>query len=569
MTTRMTYFFWDHHSTTGSCLGECLHKLCTLSLLMMIAACGQESDPLIAQVGSHKITAAFLRTFVSRLPDGQRTEQRGDAARRHLLQSLIDHRLLLMEAEHLGLDTTSAVYRVVSDAVDGRVSALYRSRAITPKAAVPEEEVRRVFAAEGFDHERKVSAILVETREEIEAVRVALDAGRPFAEVARVRSLDRRSAEKGGELGFVSRDIITSLHIPAAVFVSLPLDQVSPPLQFGVKWHVVLFTEERPVPYEHYRPFIEERLFKQALVQVETEHFEQLKETFHAALETSGLRQFVAAFAGQQGDILETSTAPLFTFADSSITVAAAWSSLVRRNIRRGLADSVSAHKALEHFVLHPALLRAAARRAGLYDAPEIRQLANRVKQDALLEVLRKTQVHAAPVADAEVWEYYDTYPERFHHEKSIRAEELLLATEAEAREIKEALGAGIPFADLADRSLRPRAVGQQAQYHFHPRDIATYPHLIPALEQAVPEKLTGPIQVAGGFSVFRVLAVDPGGLEPFAAVQRRARALLRLERENQALETYVQDLRDRYADQISIYADRLTEALPDSLLGG
>ena len=61
-----------------------------------------------------------------------------DQARRHYLQTMIDARLLLLEARSLRIDTTQAVRSTVQDAIDNRVSALYRAREITDAIAIPE-----------------------------------------------------------------------------------------------------------------------------------------------------------------------------------------------------------------------------------------------------------------------------------------------------------------------------------------------------------------------------------------------------------------------------------------------
>ena len=262
-----------------------MRPLYTLAITIALAGCSQEAKEPVARVDDVPISAESLRAFVEKLPPGLRNPEGGDAARRQYVQSLIDRQLILKEAITHGLDTLQSVKRAVDEAVDARVIALYRARSITAQVQVPEEEVRRVFAEEGYHRERKLNAILVHTRAEIEAAMAALDAGQPFAEVARAHSLDKRSAEQSGELGFIGREAAPSLHIPAEVFNTLPLGEVSAPLRAGRSWHIVRFTEDRDTPYERYRPLIEEQLFRERLTQVEAEHFESLRAAASAALD--------------------------------------------------------------------------------------------------------------------------------------------------------------------------------------------------------------------------------------------------------------------------------------------
>ena len=546
-----------------------MRPLYILAITTALAACSQETNAPVARVDEVPISAESLRSFVEKLPPGLRHPEGGDAARRQYVQSLIDRQLILKEALAHGLDTLRSVLRTVDEAVDARVIALYRARNITAQVQVPEEDVRRVFTEEGFHRERKLNAILVHTRAEIEAAIAALDAGQPFAEVARAHSLDKRSAEQGGELGFIGREAAPSLHIPAEVFNTLSLGEISAPLRAGLSWHIVRFTEDRDTPYERYRPLIEEQLFSERLAQVEAEHFESLRVAADAALDRDGLQLMLSAAQREDVALLDTCIAPLYTFAEGQATVAAAYKALRRLNTQRSLKDSTRARTSLDRLVLRPLLQRRAAREQGLHDDPDVQQLAKRAYQDALLNAVRERFAAVEMLSDAEVWEYYDSHPDMFYHEESVEVEELLASSPAEAQWLSDQLAAGASFADLADRSVRAQAVQSQARFHFHPRDEKLYPHLVPAIYAAEPDQLVGPIRVRDGYSIFRVQGRNPGRVEPYEQVQRRARALLRRERENAAFTRFVQDLRQHYQSRVEIDERALKAALPDSLVQG
>ena len=538
-------------------------------LVLALWGCTQSAERPVARVDQVPISAESLRAFAEKMPPNLRHPAGGDAARRQYVQSLIDRQLILKEAIAHGLDTLRSVQRAVDEAVDARVIALYRARNITAQVQVPEEDVRRVFAAEGYHRERKLSAILVKTRAEIEAAVAALEAGQPFAEVARAHSLDERSAEQGGELGFIGREAAPSLHIPAEVFNALPLGEISAPLRAGRSWHVVRFTQDRDAPYERYRPLIEEQLFRERLAQVEAEHFESLSAAAGAALDRDGLQLMLSAAQREDTSLLDTCAAPLYTFAEGQATIAAAYKALRRLNAQRSLKDSTRTRTALDRLVLRPLLQRRAAREQGLYDDPDVQRLATRAYQDALLNAVRERFAAVEMLSDAEVWSYYDSHPDMFYHEESVEVEELLAPNPAEAQWLSSQLAAGASFAELADRSVRAQAVQAQARFHFHPRDEKLYPHLVPAIYAAEPGQLVGPLRVRDGFSIFRVQGRNPGRVEPYEQVQRRARALLRRERENATFTRFVKNLRQRYQSRVEIDERALRAALPDSLVRG
>lgn len=542
-----------------------MRSICIISFALWLGGCAGEDRP-VATIGEEPISADQLRAIVAKLPDGLKNKEGGDAARHQYLQSIIDRRLLLAEAKRHGMDTLKAVAHKVRETVDARIIVLYRARYLAPQAAVPEEEVRRVYDEEGYHRERKLNAILVRTRAEVENIATLLQAGRSFAEIARQHSLDERSAENGGELGFIGREAAPGLHVPAEIFNTLPEGEVSQPLAAEGSWHVIRFTEDRPTPYERYRPLIEEMLFGERMAAVEAEHYELLKESSQVALDQAGLSLMLDAARQLDTAALETSDAVLYT-GEQSITVAAAWRALQRINAQRSLNDSLRAIAVLERLVLNPTLLRQAARTEGLYDDPAVAQLERRVRDNTLLDAVRNRFAAVDPLPDAEVWAFYDGHPDLFYHEESSQVEELLFGDLADALDIKERIAAGASFADFADRSVRKSAVNSQAHFHFHPRDQAIYPQLVPAILAATPGQLMGPVRVQGGYSLFRVEGQNPGGIEPYEQVQRQARARLKRERENQAFETLVKDLRQRHADQISIDEDQLRQALPDSLV--
>ena len=156
-----------------------------------------------------------------------------------------------------------------------------------------------------------------------------------------------------------------------------------------------------------------------------------------------------------------------------------------------------------------------------------------------------------------------------FRIPRSAWVEELLFRTEAVAREVRQQLLDGGAFQDFVERSQRENALKKGGRYHFHARDKARFPRLVPAVMEAPVGQIVGPLEVEGGYSVFRVLRWDPEGIQPYEAAQARARILLRREREARGLAMFVQSLRQKYAAQIKVHDAHLQTALPDSLVQG
>jgi hypothetical protein len=277
----------------------------------------------------------------------------------------------------------------------------------------------------------------------------------------------------------------------------------------------------------------------------------------------------VQAYATRSLDALASSPQALYRYDQGEITVARALLTLQKFNLFKGLADSTRAVAVLRRAVLRPFLLEEAARRAGIYAEPELRQLEENTREDFLLELVKKVVVTGRlRVSAEEARQYYDQNPELFFHQEALWVEELLLPTEAEAAQVKARLEVGAGFEELAERSLREGAVEQKAHFHFHPQEKVLYPKLLTALMAAESDRISGPVEVEGGYSVFRLAGREKENLEPFETAGRRARALLLRQRENQGMNDLIAELRAAYASQVKIDETQLRNALPDTLLG-
>ena len=541
---------------------------CWLPAALASSGCGEPPDRTVAEVGEYLIKGSSLRALVADLLPGQKTDATGDEARRHYLQILVDGRLLLLEARNLGIDTTLAVEKAVDLAVDEWVRALYRKSVAGSGAEVTEADVRQVFEREGFDVERRLSRILAPGRAGIDEVAEALKAGQSFDEVAERRSGAGDPARRGGTLGYVGRPALTRLRIPADLFRTLADGEVSRPLAVaGGSWQVIRFTETVPVAFSKYAPLIERQLRRKRRIQALSEHREALAHSYRVRLNPAGLRELMEAYRRRRSDPLAASSTPLYHHDKGVITVAEADEALAAAGLRRSFADSAQAEQVVRSYVLSPRLFELAAAAAGLYDTPDIRRFRRQQRDQAVAEAVRSTAVAGIEVSEEEVRGYYGDNPGIFRIEGYTAVEELLLGSEAAAREIRDRIAAGERFVDLAGHSLRPDARKLGARYHFHRQEGQIYPRLTAATALAREGELTGPVAVAGGYSIFRVLERVPESMYPYERASHRARTLLLGRRQAEALEGLLRKLGEKYASQVVVHSRELTEALPDSLL--
>lgn len=118
---------------------------------------------------------------------------------------------------------------------------------IASEIVVTDEEVRQVFDAnpDQFARQEMVRArhILVDTREQAEALRAQILDGADFAQLAREHSTDPGSGPNGGDLGWFGRGVMVAPFEEAAF--ALPVGRVSEPVETAFGFHLILVEERQ------------------------------------------------------------------------------------------------------------------------------------------------------------------------------------------------------------------------------------------------------------------------------------------------------------------------------------
>jgi len=164
-----------------------------------------EASRVVARVNQAEITYG---EFKRRLEGFQR--ERGPMAPeqwRDILRGMVQEEILLQGAAAAGLDQDAAVKARLEQARRQLLIEELLKRKVLAVAQVTDEEARRMYEENKplFGTETvAASHIMVKTQEEAEAILQELQAGKDFAELAKAKSQDTASAEKGGDLGPLS-----------------------------------------------------------------------------------------------------------------------------------------------------------------------------------------------------------------------------------------------------------------------------------------------------------------------------------------------------------------------------
>jgi peptidyl-prolyl cis-trans isomerase C len=244
-------------------------------------------ETVVARVNGVDITQSDL-DFAASEVGSQLSQYPLPDRRRILLQFIIENELLAAAAEAANLASGEEFEARLKYHRRLALREAYYEKSI--RGAVSEEAVRKIYDENigALKPEPQVHArhILVETKEEAEAVAERLKKGEDFAAVAKEMSKDPRA--EGGDLGFFGRSQMVKPFSEAAF--ALEVDEISKPVQTPFGWHIIKIEEKRdrkPPSFED----VKDALMAQLVQQMAAKTVQELNATAKIELLDREIRQ--------------------------------------------------------------------------------------------------------------------------------------------------------------------------------------------------------------------------------------------------------------------------------------
>ena len=211
-------------------------------------ALAQESDQdrVRAKFGNEEILQSEIEAFISQLPDQVRAAPR-EQIEPLVINELINTRLVARLARSAGTQDSEEYKRQVEISAARILQTVYLTAEIDER--LTEDRLNKAYeafvAANPPTEQIRASHILVEAKEDAQAIADEVRGGGDFAEVAR-RESTGPSASAGGDLGFFEKGQMVPTFAEAAF--ALEKDEVSDPVQTQFGWHVIKLTDRRQTP---------------------------------------------------------------------------------------------------------------------------------------------------------------------------------------------------------------------------------------------------------------------------------------------------------------------------------
>ncbi len=554
--------------------------LSILSVLLGLGlegGCGSRPGPgpeALALVGEEEITPEDLRQFEAGMDPAHRSTRQGLEAHRDHLQSLVDVKLMAVEAAALGLDQDPGLAGAVEEVKTQAMIEEYLRAELGRDTQLTEQEMRESFAAHPASRAVRGAHILLATQAEAEAAYAELGAGVPFEEVARRRSLDRQTASKGGAFDRYYAFDRVSDQIYEKVFKQLEVGQISAPFRTPQGYEIVKVLDEKPLDYEKYWPVIARATAMEKFARLKAGRLEALQDSLGVHIDPAGLRQLLEAWNARPGNPLLGGAeleAPLYRFAGGQLSLGQALPWLAGQ---RAVLDSARVEQFLRRKAVPGAVLAAVAEKAGFAEHPQVRRRVRQERERRLLEALWRAQVEQGVTAtEEEARAHYEAHPEFYQAPEEIVIQEILVPARAQAESLLAQIRQGADMGRLAAaHSIRLHAERHGGIYGMRAFERMIYGEVLEAALRDSSGTVLGPIRVdrpqrpalkekrelAEAYSLFRVLERRPARLRPFAEAASLSSFHARQEKQQRRLEELTRQLRRKYQNRWAISQEAL-----------
>jgi peptidyl-prolyl cis-trans isomerase C len=242
-------------------------KFVLLSALLTLAAGVQAADEKAAAL-VNGVTIPQSRVDMRVKAAMQQGQPDSPEIRKAVRDDLINLEVIAQTATKNGLDKQPEVSQQLELARESVLANAYvmdyaKSHPIGDDALKLEYEALKKRVG---NKEYKLSHILVESEDEARKAAAEVKKGGKFAKVAKSKSKDPGSADKGGDLGWtVPSNFVQPF---GEAVLKLNKGQISEPVQTQYGWHIIKLEDirELKVPtFEEMKPQLEKRLQQQAL----------------------------------------------------------------------------------------------------------------------------------------------------------------------------------------------------------------------------------------------------------------------------------------------------------------
>ena len=529
-------------------------------VLSLQVGCGSEPQGHeVARIAGQEITTVELQAFAARLPDGIHEGKSDSEANVMVLNALIDKKVLLAEAEAQQLQSDPGFVLDLSAFKDQEMMKLYNRLKVDRQISISQEELTELYRDEAWDRALRLAAIVVETREKADELVAELNSGKEFRQLVDAYSVDETTKAWGGDTGrYLSRDTADE---SLQELLTLQVGDLSKPFPFAYKGkkHYAVFKvlDEMPIALNEVQGVLEEKIFGSKRIARRAALTDSLADVYKPLVDADGVAFLAERSADGQINVSEAeATMRLGSHREGDLTIGEFLSVVLHKagpGTRHQLADTALVAAKVRSLLTAQMLLKESYALGLDRDSTLVASVENE-RENLLVSLLRKINVDAyIRVEEEEARAFYDKNPEKFRYLEATIAAEVLLSDEEEVQRVKEQLQEGADAEQLIAKYDTRGVHGKKRGFvRLDAYKRLHYPHLYDLSQDMEIGQVGGPIKVAEGYSVFKIVDREAAKLKPFnAASKKRATAYVRINKAKHGYVEFVSALREKYDVEI------------------
>jgi len=541
--------------------------------LVCITGCASKKGQTVAQVGKDKITVGELseqyvdmkvNSSIKIISEKPEYEQLKD-----FLEQRIDSKLLIQAAYEKGFDKDPVIEGQTEQEKEKLLLNVLFNKEIISKVKATDRDVKDYYKKLG---ERiKVRHILVKTKKEADQIYQALREGADFDSLAMEKSIDPRTKDRGGDLGYITWNAMLGATSFKEVAFKLKPQEISRPVKTLSGWHVIRLDEKRK---ETQKSFEEEKerlreslqlmkqqeaginfmvnLMEQTDIKMASSSREMLEEKAKilAGTDTLGAKTREVNIDPDRLSEEERSL-PFLKYKGGELSVDEflrfynRWPSFQRPP----LEDEETLKGMIFNYLLAPKVLKKVAQQKRIDKSKEYEDKVRRYKERLMAEKYRNEVIWKDLTTEQSDLEgFYQRNIDKYIAPAQAHVLEILVRTEKEAQTILQQLRSGADFKELArEKTLRASAKNRGGDLG----DITqnSYPELFEAAFRLKKGELGGPVHLlqgpAGeGHSVIKLLEKNEQRQKTLEEVEPQVRSGATMEKKNNVSRQWVAEVR-------------------------
>jgi peptidyl-prolyl cis-trans isomerase C len=513
-------------------------------------------------VDSDTIHAEDLQEFESGLDPIHRSDRAGLEFHREHLESLIDILLMENDAVARGLDRDPSVAADLEATRRQAMVEAYIEATVGRHIRVSEPELIEVFESSPYSMSVLPAHIVLATREAAEEAYAEIQAGRSFEAVAKERSLDRVTADRGGALDRYYAFDEVSGQVLANIF-DQEVGTITKPFRTVSGYEIGKVLDRRRVDFERYRAVVQRVAVLTRFKEARGRLVGALADSLELQVQQDGLRRLTERYVRgtREYDLAPADeNMAVYKYIGGQLSLKQGLALLYNLDIRAN--DSGHIDEQMRTRVLPNLLLLEAASRAGFGGVEKVRRRIEQEQRKRLLKALWAEQIDSLSANREEAERHYESHPELYRAPHETVMQEILVESEAEALDLARRIREGESMGDLAkDHSLRLHSDEHESVYFVRAFEKVIYgAELMQAVVAAPVGQLEGPVRVdrplrsvlktgasmEQAYSIFKILERRDERLREFeeAETQRLAFYHAGQEKRRTRLRELIEDLR-------------------------